>query len=325
MTNLPIWFERPIIPNHIDHVEATCIPVGYARSLEAAEAESELATARGVIAGTGLWDAAHMDQAPMLQVIGRSGIGYDSVDVPAATERGIAVVNAPNGPTVSTAEHAVMLILMAAKDASASAQRLRRAEPNTYMSTQGIELHGKTLGIVGLGRIGRRVATICRAIGMRVVACDPYVDDNRWLPEVERAADLDALLPQCDVLSLHTPLTDETRGFMNAERLAQLPAGAYLVNSSRGGVLDLDALGSALDSGRLTAAALDVTEPEPLPPDHPLFERDNVFITPHSATANPTARGNNFIIAYNQILQVFAGEQPPHLVNTDVWPNRRQP
>jgi phosphoglycerate dehydrogenase-like enzyme len=255
-----------------------------------------------------------MDRAPQLRVLARTGIGVDNVDLAAATERGILVTNTPDGPTISTAEHAFMLVLAVAKRVATCQRRLRAAEGDYHRRHEAVELAGGTLGLLGLGRIGSRMAVYGRAFGMEVIASDPYV----------RAADvalvdLPELLGRSDVLSLHAPLTDETRHCIDAAALAVMRPGALLVNCARGGLVDHDALIAALESGHLGGAGLDCTEPEPLPPDHPLLHRDEVIVTPHVASATDAGRLRMLEMAIEQVTMALDGQRPTHLCNPEAW------
>jgi phosphoglycerate dehydrogenase-like enzyme len=278
-----------------------------------------LATASGAMASVYRYDAVLMDRAPGLRVIARTGIGHDAVDVAEATRRGIAVCNTPDGPTVSTAEHAVMLILMVAKRAKRSEAELRAGVGDYYSRHRAVELEGKTLGLVGYGRIARRVARAGLALGMRVAAHDPYLPLEAFGPDVARAATLPALLADSDVVSLHIPLTDESRGLIGATEFGQMKRGAIVVNTARGGLVDGDSLLAALESGQLFGAGLDVTDPEPLPVGHPLLARDDVVVTPHVASATTEGRIRIFREALEQAIAVLEGRRPDHLVNPEVW------
>jgi D-3-phosphoglycerate dehydrogenase len=230
-----------------------------------------------------------MAGAPRLVVIGRAGIGVDNIDVSAATRRGIAVLNAPGGNTVSAAEHTLALLLALVRRVPAAAESMRRGEWDRKRFA-GTELRGKTLGAVGLGRIGAHVATVARALGMAVLAHDPYLPAPRARELGVELAPLDDLLRRADVVTLHVPLTDETRCLIDAGRLAMMKPTAFLVNAARGELVDADALVAALDAGRLAGAALDVFDPEPLPPDSPLRRCGGVILTPHLAASTTEAQ-----------------------------------
>jgi phosphoglycerate dehydrogenase-like enzyme len=277
-----------------------------------------MATAEGVIAGASRWDGARMDLCSAARVISRSGIGYDSVDVAAATARGIAVCIAPDAPTVSTAEHAVALLLAAAKHLSENQARLRAGPCDHFGLCRSVELDGATLGLVGYGRIARRVGRAAAALGMTVIAHDPYVEPSAGL-EVELVS-FDELLARSDAISVHAPLTDETRGLFGPDAFARVRPGVLFVNSARGPLVDQAALLAALENGQVGSAALDVTDPEPLPVDHPLLHRDDVIVTPHIASATGAGRLRLYEHAIDNALGVLAGLPPGtcHVVNPEV-------
>src|ERR1700726_1392624 len=213
-----------------------------------------------------------INAATRLRAIGRAGVGVDNVDVEAATRRGIIVMNTPGGNTVSTAEHAFSLLVSIARnipqaDASVKAGKWDRK------SFEGVELHGKTIGIFGMGRIGTEVARRVMAFGMRAIAYDPYLSSSRARSlQVELFEDLDQVLAQSDFVTMHMPLTAETKHLINADRIAKMKRGARIVNCARGGLIDEQALLEALQSGQIAAAALDVYETEPPPADFALRE-----------------------------------------------------
>lgn len=319
-----IWFERDV-PQAYESLFAD-VAVGICPGDRVGEDPYHLLEqAQAVLAGGRRYDSAAMDRAPHLLVISRTGIGYDTVDVAAATQRGIAVVNAPDAPTIPTAETALALLLNVARSVKQIENDMRRAQERGQKLSAwdvyvGIELAGKRLGLVGLGRIGSHVARVGAALGMRVAAYDPHVSAERYEQlQVARADSLADLLGNSHVISLHLPLNEETQNFMNAERFAQMKRGAIFVNVSRGKLVDEAALAAALDSGHLFGAGLDVTRVEPPLADNPLLRRDNVVITPHIGGASVLGRRRLFEHAMAQILQVLRGERPPQLINAEVW------
>jgi D-3-phosphoglycerate dehydrogenase len=318
MTLPQIWFERPPLPEFAAEVAAECTVLGPT----ADDPDAGLATVAGVLAGLRRYDAAFMDRAPELVVIARTGIGYDAVDVPEATRRGIAVCNAPEAPTISTAEHTIALILAVTKRLPSAQAALREGARNVFAIHTGIELDGKVLGLVGFGRIGRRVATIARGLGMEVIVYDPYLDASSIPSEITEVETLATLLAAADVVSVHVPLSDPTRGLFGAAEFAAMKPGAVFINTARGGLVDQDALLAALDAGHLFGAGLDVTTPEPLPPAHPLLHRPDVLVTPHVASATREGKARMFRVALDQALAVIEGRRPEHLVNPEVWDQR---
>jgi D-3-phosphoglycerate dehydrogenase len=225
-----------------------------------------------------------------LRVVGRAGVGVDNVDVETATRRGVVVLNAPGGNTISTAEHAFSLLLSVAR-------KIPQADANVRSKNwdkknfEGVELYNKTLGVIGMGRIGSELSRRAISFGMRVVAYDPYLSATRARSlQVELVDELDDLLTSADFISLHTPLTPETRHILGAARLAKTKRGARIINCARGGLVDEAALAQALRDGQIAGAALDVFEIEPLPADSPLRGAPNVVLTPHLGASTAEAQ-----------------------------------
>ena len=232
-----------------------------------------------------------LSRADRLKVIGRAGVGVDTIDVDAATERRIPVLTAPAGNTVSAAELTMALLLALARRVPAADRSMRAGEWDRK-SFNGVELYGKTLGLVGAGRIGGEVAIRARAFGMRVMVFDPFLNPDRATALGVETAELDEILERADVLSVHVPLTDETHGLIGEAQLAKLKPTAFVLNVARGGVVDEDALLKALQSKRLAGAALDVYSSEPLPADHPFRTLPNVVLTPHLGASTAEAQQN---------------------------------
>jgi D-3-phosphoglycerate dehydrogenase / 2-oxoglutarate reductase len=318
MTTLPpVWFERPVLPELAASVAAECTILGPATD-DDPYAGADLAVA--AVVGAATYGDAFMARAPGLRVVARTGIGYDAVDVAAATGRGIAVCNTPDGPTISTAEHAVTLMLLVAKRVNAAEAALRTGAASGYYSRHtGIELDGKVLGLVGFGRIARHVARIAGGLGLRVVVFDPYLAAAAIPAGIERADALDTLLTTADVVSVHVPLTEDSRGMFGTATFAKMKPGAVFINTARGGLVDQEALLAALDGGHLFGAGLDVTSPEPLPMGHPLLGRDDLVVTPHVASATGDGKARIFRLAFRQAMDVVEGRRPEYLVNPDVW------
>jgi D-3-phosphoglycerate dehydrogenase / 2-oxoglutarate reductase len=232
-----------------------------------------------------------LSRADRLKVIGRAGVGVDTIDVDAATERRIPVLTAPAGNTVSAAELTMALLLALARRVPAADRSMRAGEWDRK-SFNGVELYGKTLGLVGAGRIGGEVAVRARAFGMRVMVFDPFLNPDRATALGVETAALDEILERADVLSVHVPLTDETLGLIGEAQLAKLKPSAFVLNVARGGVVDEDALLKALQNKRLAGAALDVYSMEPLPADHPFRSLPNVVLTPHLGASTAEAQQN---------------------------------
>ena len=260
---------------------------------------------------------------PRLRLIARPGIGVDRIDLDAATRRGIMVVNTPDGPTESTAEHTIALLLNLCKQVMTGDRILRTGHPFPTLAelAPGLEVAGAVLGLVGLGRIGSRVADIARVLGMKVLAFDPFITPERAsMLGVELVPSLVELLPRAQVVSLHCPSTPETRHIMNAGTLSLMPRGSYLINAARGALIDEAALLDALRSGHLAGAALDVYDPEPPVTNHPLFTHPNTICTPHIGSYTTASVVRMRVMVCEQIASVLRGEHPTNLVNTAVQP-----
>jgi len=229
-----------------------------------------------------------LDAGPRLRVVGRAGIGVDNIDVPAATARGVIVMNTPFGNSVTTAEHAIALMMALARQIPA-ADRSTRAGKWEKSRFMGMELTGKTLGLIGCGNIGSIVASRAQGLGMRVMAYDPFLSPERATELGVERAELDELLERADVISLHTPLNDSTRNILSREALGRTRRGVRIVNCARGGLIDEAALYEAISSGHVAGAAVDVFEKEP-PGSHPLFELENVIVTPHLGASTGEAQ-----------------------------------
>ncbi len=231
-----------------------------------------------------------LEAAPKLRVVGRAGIGVDNVDVKSATARGVVVMNTPNGNAITTAEHAIGMMFALARQIpeASSSTRAGKWEKNRFM---GVELTGKTLGLIGCGNIGSIVAERAVGLHMRVVAYDPYLTEKRAVDLGVEKVELAELLARADIITLHTPLTDATRNILGREALAACKRGVRLMNCARGGLVDEAALAEALKSGQVAGAALDVFETEPATAS-PLFELENVVCTPHLGAATLEAQEN---------------------------------
>ena len=257
-------------------------------------------------------------RCPQLLCVSSTGAGYDTVDVAACTAAGIAVVNQAGGNADSVAEHTLALMLSVSRRMVESDRRMRREQGFTREDVMGHEIRGKTMGLVGMGHIGTRVARLAQAFGMQVLAVDPFLSAEDIQKRGARSVSFSELLAQSDVVSLHCPRDATTLKMMNADTFAQMKPGALFINTARGGLHDEAALTQALTSGHLAGAGLDVWDQEPPPLDHPLLAMDNVFATFHTAGVTHEARRNVAVIGAEQILQLLAGERPPRLVNPEV-------
>ncbi len=291
-----VYFDTPLPDAYRDLVDGRLEVVGPDTGLEAAVA---------VIAGARVqWNGELLDQAPEVRVVSRTGIGYDNVDVAAAAERGVVVCNAPEAPSVSTAEHTVALLMAVTKHLRTTTAIADRGEKAPSVGI-ALELDGRRLGLVGLGRIARRVAAAATALGMEVIAHDPFIQADSV--DGVRLVSLDEVFSESDVVSLHAPGGEATKHLVDASRLAAMRPGAYLVNCARGSLVDQEALLAALDSGQLAGAALDVTEPEPLPEGHPLLGREDVLVTPHVASSTAAGKRRLYEHAIDNALAVLEG------------------
>jgi len=230
-----------------------------------------------------------LEGAGALRVIGRAGVGVDNIDVPAATMRGVVVMNAPDGNTITTAEHTIAMLVSLARSIPQANSSLQagRWERKKFI---GVELQGKTLGIVGLGRIGRVVAARARAMGMTIVAYDPFIAQEQARDLEIELTTLDEVYSRADFLTVHTPLTAETRGLIDREVLSKMKPSARIINCARGGLVDEEALAEAIKSGTIAGAAVDVFTKEPPPPDHPLLGLEQVIVTPHLGASTTEAQ-----------------------------------
>jgi D-3-phosphoglycerate dehydrogenase len=319
-------------PLHTDALERLKAEVIVLSPFEAPTEEllALLPQVQGLILGTGLHvGPAILDLATKLEVVGRHGVGLDNVDVEAATERGIPVTYTPYGPTESTAEHALLLMLAAARRLSQLDRAVRASDfaLRERYELLGHELEGMTLGVAGFGRIGRRVAAMCRdALHMQGRVFDPFVDPQEvteW--GAVHVEELIELASQVDILTIHTPLTAETRHLVDREVIQAMKPGTILINTSRGPVVEEGALVEALLDGHLGGAGLDVYDPQPPDPGNPLLQLDQVVLTPHVASFTHESRRRMGLTVVEDVLRALRGERPEFLANPQVWPRRRIP
>jgi D-3-phosphoglycerate dehydrogenase len=315
-----VWFERRPPESHLALLAEIAVVADVTQQSNK-DPLAGLLGSHAIIASGGItYDGRLMDSVPTLLVISRTGVGIDNISVAAASERHIAVCNAPEAGTISTAEHAIALMFAVAKRIKAAQAAIALRQPNLLDELGALELKDLTLGIVGLGHIGRHVAHIALAVGMSVRAFDPYVGSESMEEiGVDFSSSLEELLATSNVVSLHIPLTPETRHLINRDRLAQMKPEAILINAARGGLVDERALLEALEDGRISGAGLDVFDPEPPKAANPLLHRSDVIATPHVATATTAARDRLWRTAIQQAIQVLRDERPPHLVNPEVW------
>jgi D-3-phosphoglycerate dehydrogenase len=320
---LRVWTHSPFEPEALAALPpATEVLTGEKPHSDAWFAQAANCDAL-IIGGQTIIDSAALARiGPRLRAVGRTGIGYDAINLADATTHGVMVLNTPDGPTESTAEHAVAFLLNLAKGIATADRVLRSGAgyPPYGVLAPGLELRGATLGLVGLGRIGGRVAEIANVLGMRVLAFDPFTSATRAAAlGVTLTPTLAELLGASDVVSLHCPALPETYQLINATTLAQMRPGSYLINVARGSIIDEAALVAALRSGHLAGAGLDVYDIEPAADDHPLFSLPNTICTPHIASYTAACVVRMQIQACEQVAFALTGQRPTHLVNPDVW------
>lgn len=305
-----------IAESGIDTLRREC-EVVLAVGADRADLLAQLADADGLVVRSATQvDAELLAAAPRLRVIGRAGIGVDNIDVEAATAAGIIVVNAPQANVISAAEHALALLLSQARFIPRADSSLRSGVWDRS-SFQGVELHGKTLGVIGLGRIGTLVAQRALAFGMHLIAYDPYVTDERARRLGVEMVDLDELLGRSDFITIHLPMTPDTAGLLGKEALSRVKPGVRIVNAARGGILDEDALAEAIREGRVAGAALDVFTSEPLT-DSPLFSMPEVVVTPHLGASTAEAQDKAGTDVAEAVAAALRGELVLSAVNVDL-------
>jgi len=266
-------------------------------------------------------DADLLRRAPNLLIVSSNGAGYDPIDVEACTAAGVLVVNQTGGNAHSVAEHALGMMLTLSKRIIESDRRLRRERDVNRNDLIGNEVQGRTIGIVGLGNVGRRIAELCKGLlGMTVLAYDPYLSAEEMAARGGQNVALDELLRRSDFVSINCPLTKESRGMIGAREFALMQPHAFFITTARGFIHDEEALLGALREKRIAGAGLDVWSKEPPPPEHPLLQLDNVLASPHTAGVTREARQNMGRIAAEQLLGALDGRRPPRLINPEAWP-----
>jgi D-3-phosphoglycerate dehydrogenase len=265
--------------------------------------------------------------APRLSVVGVASVGIDRIDVDAATRAGVMIVNAPTGNTIAAAEHTIALMLALLRQVPAADASVRGGEWERGRYT-GRELRGKTLGVIGLGKIGKAVARRAVAFEMRVLASDPYLTEEQASEFGAKLVGMAELLHRSDVITVHTPLTSQTRGLLGRAQLEATKPGAFVLNVARGGIVDESALADALRSGHLAGAAVDVFSVEPMAPDNPLRGAPNLVLTPHLGASTAEAQDRVGIEMAEQVLMAMDGVTPPYAINApsmapDVAPRLR--
>lgn len=316
------WAPHPINNKGINRLESNGIAVLAEKELEELTCKQQVVAA---IFRSGRFTRTMMEQLPHLQVIAVHGVGTDGIDIQAASENGIVVLNTPGINSRSVAEHAVALMFDLAKKMTESDRLIRQGD---YMAIKHHgrfrEIMGLTLGIVGFGAIGQHLAKMASALGMQVVVLSSQSAAVLEAQGYRKAVDLDSLLQESDFVSLHAPSTPETKHMMNARRLSQMKPSACLINTSRGALIDEVALAGALREGIIAGAGLDVFEHEPLSLDSPLLAAPNIILTPHTAASTDSALENMALAAAEGVLAVLNQTLPASPVNPAVWQTRRR-
>ncbi|MBI3044433.1 MAG: hydroxyacid dehydrogenase [Betaproteobacteria bacterium] len=265
-------------------------------------------------------NAALIARCPDLLAVSTSGAGYDTVDVAACTAAGVLVVNQSGGNADAVAEHAVAMMLSLTKNIPQTDRSVRAGKRAPRESFKGWNAKGRTVGVVGIGNIGSRVARICGlGLQMKVLACDPYLTAEEIQARGATKVDLATLLAESRFVSIHCPYNDETRNMIGARELAAMPPGSYLITTARGGIADENALAAAMKSGHIAGAGVDVWIEEPPPLSHPLLAFDNLIATYHTAGITHDSRNNMAAWNAQQVAGILRGERPPRLINPDAW------
>jgi D-3-phosphoglycerate dehydrogenase len=319
----PIYTEilqaRPDV--RLDRLENES-PDEVAAPIVAAAHVYQIGAARDEIARHFHVDRDLLRRAPNLLIVSSNGAGFDPVDVDACTAAGVLVLNQSGGNAHSVAEHALGMMLTLSKRIIEADRALRRDADVNRNALIGTEVQGKTVGIVGIGNVGRRIAELCKGLlGMMVLAYDPYLTATEIAARGGEKVELDDLLRAADYVSISCPLTKDNRGMIGAREFALMQPHAYFVTTARGFIHDEDALLNALRNKAIAGAGLDVWSKEPPPPDHPLLQFDNVLASPHTAGVTKEARVNMGRIAAEQVLDTLDGKRPPRIVNPQVWPD----
>ena len=327
-----LYFDYVMDPVFLEMLEADG---GFAidrRTLAAPEVENlaalsnthvyQISSAKDELPKVFWGSAALFERCPNILLLSTYGAGYDVCDLEAATAAGVAVVNQAGGNREGVAEHALAMMLTVAKKLIQADRATRRGGITDRTAFKGIELQGKTVGIIGIGHVGERLAALCRGLfDCRILAFDPYLSADQIAAKgAEKVRSLQELAAGSDFISLNCPLTPETRGMVDASVFEAMQPGAIYVATARGYIHDEAALASALSSGHLAGAGIDVWDTEPPPTDHPLLAMDNVILSPHTAGVTFESRRNIAKITAEQLIAIRNGEKPPRLLNPEVWP-----
>lgn len=326
VVRLDLWidpiFDRTLAPEQ-DISLQVCRASGADDAAWAALAQAhayQVSAAKDELPRRWFVDAALLERCPRLLCVSSGGAGYDTVDVPACTRAGVLVVNQAGGNAASVAEHTLALLLGISRRMLECDRRMRRERGFSREDVMGHEIGGKTIGLVGIGHVGTRVAALARAFGMQVLATDPHLTEAEITRRGAQPVSFDQLLRQADVVSLHCPRDSQTLDMMDAAAFGRMKQGAIFITTARGGIHNEAALVEALRGGRLAGAGIDVWDREPPPLDHPLLQMDNVFATFHTAGVTHEARANVAQMSAAQVVQVLRGQRPARLINPEAWP-----
>lgn len=317
-----VLVNKPLHPDAMEILKNCEFDVLYPVDLPDAEVVKMLPDIHGLVLFVGItMNGPLMDTCKNLEVVGRHGVGLDNVDVPAATERGIKVVYTPYGPTESTAEHTFTLMMSIARQVPIIDRATRTGEWDIRDRLVTREMQGKSVGIVGFGRIGKRFAQMCRgALDMTVYVYDPYLE--RAFVESQGAiymTSLKEMASKVDALSVHCPLTGETRRMINAEVFDAMKPTAYLINAARGPIVDEAALIQALQTHQIAGAGVDVYDPEPPSAKNPLYQLENIVLSPHLASMTEEGRRRMGVTVVEEVLKVLRGQMPAYIANPEVY------
>lgn len=326
-----VWFDDGKRPNVADLLEKEHGVAFQRLSYDAPKADNWTAlsaahvycisSTRQELPGEYRCDAGLLARCPELLAVSTSGAGYDTVDAAACTAAGVLVVNQSGANADAVAEHALAMMLSLAKNIPQTDRSLRSDRRLSREHFKGWNARGRTLGLVGIGNTGRRLARMCGpGLQMKVLACDPYLSAEEIRERGATKVDLATLLAESRFVSIHCPYNEETRNMIGERELGAMQPGSYLITTARGGIVDEHALAAALESGHLAGAGVDVWNEEPPPPSHPLLALDNVIATHHTAGITHDSRENMRTWNAQQILGILRGERPPRLVNPDAWP-----
>ena len=319
----PIYTEilkaRPDV--RLDRLENETAEADFAPILASAHAY-QIGAARDELAPHFHVHDEFLRRTPNLLIVSSNGAGFDPVDVEACTRAGVLVVNQSGGNANSVAEHALGMLLTLSKRIIEADRALRRERGVNRNTLMGTEAQGRTIGIVGIGNVGRRIAELCRGLlGMNVLAYDPYLSKSEIAERGAQKVELDELLRRSDYVSINCPLTKDSRGMIGSKQFALMQPHAYFITTARGFIHDEEALLEALRAKTIAGAGLDVWSREPPPPEHPLLQLDNVLASPHTAGVTREARENMGRIAAEQLVGALDGRRPPRIINPEVWPH----